>query len=312
MPRMTLVHLDTDLGGDADDLCALAMLLGDAEVEITAVTTSADVTGQRAEFVRHALRLAGREDVPVAAGAAGFLGGIPHTLGNHDARYFPEFNFSSRNQRDPPGAAFDLLKASVAAGASVVAIGPYTNLTIFEAMRPAALAAVPVTVMGGWLGVFPEDYPRWGPNIDYNVQADRLAARIVFERVDPLIVPLRPCLDVGLRRMDLPALAQGGPLARLIALQGPFQCADSGFEELARANPALPADLLNFHWDPLACGVALGWGCFEVSELPLELVESADGSLAFEEQPGAKVRRVVTRVDVEGFRAMWLERVKSV
>ena len=40
-----LVHLDTDLGGDTDDACALALLLGQAGVELADVTTVADRTG---------------------------------------------------------------------------------------------------------------------------------------------------------------------------------------------------------------------------------------------------------------------------
>jgi inosine-uridine nucleoside N-ribohydrolase len=39
---MTSLHLDTDLGGDIDDLCALAMVLNWPEAELTAVTTVAD------------------------------------------------------------------------------------------------------------------------------------------------------------------------------------------------------------------------------------------------------------------------------
>ena len=32
--RAMLIHLDTDLGGDTDDACALALLLGQAGVEL--------------------------------------------------------------------------------------------------------------------------------------------------------------------------------------------------------------------------------------------------------------------------------------
>jgi len=42
---MTKVHLDTDLGGDIDDLCALALLLRWPGVEITGITTVIDDGG---------------------------------------------------------------------------------------------------------------------------------------------------------------------------------------------------------------------------------------------------------------------------
>ena len=305
------IHLDTDLGGDADDLCALAMLLGDPEVELAGITTSADATGQKAAFVRHALALAGRSEIPVAAGAASFLGGQPHELVNHDARYFPDFDFSTPTPRDPPGAALDLLGRSVESGAAVIAIGPYTNIAAFEAIRPGELASIRLTVMGGWLGPFPLGYPQWGPDMDYNVQADRLAARIVFERLEPLVVPLVTCLDTTLRRRDLPALRDGGPLSRLIALQGEQHATDHDVARLARGNPALPPDMLNFHWDPLACAAALLWPEIDTTPMRLALIER-DGQLAFEQSPEGKWLRVATAVDVEGFRAAWLERAMRV
>jgi inosine-uridine nucleoside N-ribohydrolase len=235
-----------------------------------------------------------------------------HTPTNHDSRYFPEFDFASPLPREHAGAAFDLIERSVGLGASVIAIGPYTNLAAFEVMRPGLLDSVPVTVMGGHVGAPPLGYPQWGANMDYNVQADRVAARIVFERLNPLIVPLRTCFEVTLRRVDIPALEVGGRLARLIALQGQLQCAANGFERLTRDNPSLPPDMLNFHWDPCACGAALRWECFETAEVALDLMEEADGSLAFEEREGAPKRQIVANVDAERFRAMWLERVLRV
>ena len=54
------VHLDTDLGGDTDDACALAMLLGWSGVELVGVTTVADPGGRRAGCVAHCLGLAGQ------------------------------------------------------------------------------------------------------------------------------------------------------------------------------------------------------------------------------------------------------------
>ncbi len=63
------VHLDTDLGGDPDDACALALLLGWPGVEIVGITTAIDPGGRRAAYVSHCLELVGRNDIPVAAGA---------------------------------------------------------------------------------------------------------------------------------------------------------------------------------------------------------------------------------------------------
>ena len=49
------IHLDTDVGGDIDDLCAMAMLLEWNDLEITGVTTTADDGGRRAGYARYVL-----------------------------------------------------------------------------------------------------------------------------------------------------------------------------------------------------------------------------------------------------------------
>jgi inosine-uridine nucleoside N-ribohydrolase len=66
------IHLDTDFGGDIDDICALAMLLrwrGEQQVEITGITTVAEIEGKRAGQVRRVLEIEGKNGIPVAAGA---------------------------------------------------------------------------------------------------------------------------------------------------------------------------------------------------------------------------------------------------
>ena len=88
---MRRFHLDTDIGGDKDDLCALAMLLGWPGVELVGVTTCSDSGGLRAGLAHYALRPAGWEGVPVMAGADGSLGGyrVPPGFSDLD-RYWPE------------------------------------------------------------------------------------------------------------------------------------------------------------------------------------------------------------------------------
>jgi purine nucleosidase len=65
---MIKVHLDTDLGGDIDDLCALAMLLRWPDIVLTGITVVGDTDGIRTGYTRHALALEGRTEIPVAAG----------------------------------------------------------------------------------------------------------------------------------------------------------------------------------------------------------------------------------------------------
>jgi purine nucleosidase len=301
---VTRIHLDTDLGSDTDDLCALAMLLGWPGAELVGVTTSTDPGGRRAGFVHHALELAGRTDVPVAAGADGSIGGLFSPILIPD--YWPE---PLPPRPSPSGAALELLEANAGSGATIVAVGPYTNLAMLEAARPGQLASAGVVVMGGHHVTPRPGLPPWGMRDDFNVQQDAVAAALVFERCDPVVVPLAVSIEVALRRAHLDALRDGGPLTRLIADQGEMHARDNGRTELPRDFPALPDDLLNFHYDPLACAVALGWDGVSVEPIPCALEREPDGLLRMEPRDGERALRTVTSVDAERFEAAWLDAV---
>lgn len=303
---MALVHLDTDVGGDTDDLCALAMLLNWPGAELAGITTSSDSGGLRAGCARYALRTAGREGVPVAAGADGSLGGYRMPPGFYDmASYWPE---PITPEPAAPGAALDLLASNAASGAAVAAVGPWTNLALLEAARPGLLASARVVVMGGYVRPPGRGLPRWGPDLDYNVQQDTVAARLVWERCSPILVPLDVCLEVTLRGEHLPRLREGGPLARLVALQSELHGADQDMPAMGRRFERLPDDLLNFQYDPLACAVACGWDGAGIEELQLS-ARLEGGVLTFPESPGGRPTRVVTSVDARRFEREWLSAV---
>jgi inosine-uridine nucleoside N-ribohydrolase len=300
---VTRIHLDTDLGSDTDDLCALAMLLGWSGVELTGITTSTDPGGVRAGFVAYALELAGRTDVPVAAGAAGSLGGFFVPLAF--PAYWPE---PIKPRPDLPGRALELLAGSVDAGSIVVAIGPYTNLAVFEAWRPGTLAETGTVVMGGHVPPAAEGLPPWGMRDDFNVQQDAVAARVVFERCAPVVVPVPTCLRVAVRGRHVDPLRAAGPLGRLLADQAEAHASDQRMTELPSAYPALPHDLLNFQYDPLACAVATGWDGVTIEDVPVEL--SWDGPmLRMQARRGALPLRIVTEVDAPRFEDAWLDAV---
>jgi purine nucleosidase len=296
------VHLDTDLGGDTDDLCALALLLGSPDVEVVGITTVADAEGRRRGMVEHALKLAGQTGIPVASGAAGFLGGFAHFPGVQDARYWPGL---ADLRPGPPREAIELLETNARSGATVIAIGPFTNLAVLETLCPGVFSNCQVFVMGGYLGKPEPGWPQWPASYDYNIQADRLAARIVFDRLRPAFTSLNITQRTALRRRDLPALRAGGPLARLLAVQAELHAADHDTPKLAAENPMLPHDILNFQYDSLACAAALGWDCVTIGEEQLELVQR-DGELQFERGAGP-VRRHVSSFDPDAFARRWLQ-----
>lgn len=303
------VHLDTDFAGNPDDAFALAMLLGWPDVDITGVTTVADPDGRRAGYVKHVLRLVGRDDVPVASGAAvsgttGLpMGGLPHAQRYWGGPVDPLLS--------PSGAAVELLDRSIGKDATVVAIGPYTNLAELERVRPGRLAAVPVYAMGGWLGPLDPDLPAWEPRRDWNVQCDTDAAVTLLRCTDVTWVPIAVTARAHLRATHVARLDAGGSLGSLLARQARAHAVERDLASLARDHAELPADLLAFMHDPLTCAVALGWPGVRVEPVALRAVIDADG-LRFDRSPGGHPSRVVTAVDGPAFVDRWLAAVESI
>lgn len=131
---MTKLHLDTDIGGDIDDLCALAMLLKWPGLDLTGITTVADEDGRRAGYAKYAQAMAGREAIPVAAGADVSLGCYRFKPGYpKEEDYWPEPMSRHPGKLDE---ALELLKKSVEQGLIIAGIGPYANLYLLE--RPGA------------------------------------------------------------------------------------------------------------------------------------------------------------------------------
>ncbi len=299
------MHLDTDIGGDPDDVCALALLLA-CGVDISGITTCTEQAGRRAGYVHEALRLAGRGGIAVAAGAEEGVRGLRLTPGfPDDQRYW------GRDIPPAPGApdaAIDLLDASIGAGATIVAIGPYTNLALLEARRPGRLAQASLVLMGGCVGHLEDGLPPWGPREDWNMNLDPAATRLVFASSTPTIVPLNVTAQVHLRARDLPRLHAGGPLAGLMARQAVAHDGEYNNSGLSREHPRLPDDLLNFHHDPLASAVAIGWDGVQIEELPLRL-EDQNGFPVLRLASDGKRVPVVTGVDGDRFAQFWLDSV---
>ncbi len=304
----TQVHLDTDLAGDIDDLCALALLLRWPDVAMTGLTTVADGGGQRAGYAHYVLGLAGRADIPVAAGADAALPyyreypGLP----DHNA-YWPE---PVPPAPGPIDTALDLLQASIEAGALIIAIGALTNLRLLEERQPGLLARARLVTMGGYVFPVRAGFPRWGNAMDYNFQSDVESARLVLERATPTLVPLSVTVETYLRRAYLPRLRAAGPLGELIARQAEAFAVEYNNEAVHGVTCAgLPDDLINWQHDALAVAVALGYrDGVEVRSLPLA-VSVEDTWLVERVDPRGPRYPLVVRVDGERFSEWWVEQV---
>jgi inosine-uridine nucleoside N-ribohydrolase len=305
---MRKLHLDTDIGGDSDDLCALAMVLHWPDVELLAVTTNSDDQGKRAGCARYTLKLAGREDVAVAAGADVSLDcyrvrpGLPD-----EAVYWPE---PIPPAPTPLDHALALLERSIEQDAILVAIGAYTNLALLEKRLPGILRRANLYLMGGYVYPPRAGFPAWGYDMDWNVQVDVESAYVVLQNSNPTLIPLSVTVETALRRAYLETLRQAGPLAQLIARQAEAFARDEMMEErYGQTCPSLPQDIINFQHDPLACAIALGWNDgIEIQELPLQ-TEIKDGWLHQRVADEGTPTRVVTRVDGDKFSEFWLHTV---
>ena len=287
------VHLDTDFGGDTDDACALAYLLARDDVDLVGVTTVADADGRRAAYVRYLLELAGRAGVPVAAGAARSLTTGEQAEPEHgDWPNLPPVP-------EPPGAALDLLDRSIAAGAAVIGIGPFTNLAAYETLRPGRLRAP--TLMAGYADPPAPGLPPWGPEHDFNNQWDRRAYEIVLA-TRPTLATLPATLVTWARSADVPRLRAAGPVGGLLADQLVAHRRRNG----RPPGDALPDDLLNFQFDPAACAVALGWPGATVEDTAVRL--TPDGAVA--RDPAGYPVRLLTVLDGAAFNSHWLDTIE--
>jgi inosine-uridine nucleoside N-ribohydrolase len=290
-----------------DDVCALALLLQWHDLEITGVTTTAEEGGRRAGYVREVLALAGRSDIPYAAGA---------DLADGCCRYetlgYPadEDNWGKPVSPQPGSvdAAIELMRHSAEAGATLVGIGPFTNFRLLDEKYPGILKDAPLTLMGGYVYDVPPEYHQWDKHDDWNIQLDVVSARYVLERARPTLVTLTVSGQTALRRAYLSRLAQAGALGELLVRQAELFARENGFEaKFGAVCSGLPDDIINFQHDSLACAIALGWRAgVEIDTVPLRL-EERDTYLYEIPDPAGIPTRVITKIDGDRFNEYWLD-----
>jgi inosine-uridine nucleoside N-ribohydrolase len=169
------ILLDCDPGHD--DAIAILLALASPEVELSGITTvSGNQTLEKttANAIR-VLELVGRADVPVAAGAdrplvrERFVAAYVHGETGLDGPDLPPAQGAPVTEH-----AVDFLAERVA-GATLVAVGPLTNVALLLAMHPDARPER-IVLMGGAIAE-----GNVTPAAEFNIWADPEAARRVFE-----------------------------------------------------------------------------------------------------------------------------------
>jgi len=179
--------IDTDIGSDIDDALAIAFALRRPELEVVGITTCAGDVVARARLAMKLLRVAGRTDVPVAAGYEFPLATVgPQTwrdyldgkgLGRHRLTHTayvkdgdPEATCEVR--RDAVQLIIETVEAHPGE-VGIVVIGPYTNVAAALAMQPSIAPKIKfIAMMGGELAIH---------RLEHNIKSDAQAAGIVFE-----------------------------------------------------------------------------------------------------------------------------------
>jgi inosine-uridine nucleoside N-ribohydrolase len=206
------VLLDCDPGHD--DAIALLLALGSDELELRGVTTVAGnqtLEKTTANAIR-VLELAGRAEIPVAAGAARPLVREPRVAADvHGETGLDGPDLPPPQNEPSPQHAVDFLAERVA-GATLIATGPLTNVALLLARYPKAKPER-IVLMGGAIAE-----GNVTPAAEFNIWADPEAAHRVFTSgLDVTMVGL----DVTHRALVTPAhagqLREAGRIGTVVA-----------------------------------------------------------------------------------------------
>ncbi len=299
--------IDCDPG--VDDATALLMAFASPELELLAITTvagnvSAELTARNACLVR---QIAGREDVPVFAGAAQPLVRVPveagHFHGESGLGSLPLFEpMRPPAEGHAANVIVETVMARPAGTVTMVTIGPMTNLALAMRLEPRLAGRLArIVAMGG--------ARREGGNItasaEYNIYADPHAAHVVFESGCPVVV------------MGLDATHQvRATETRIAAIEAVGTRAAEAVAELLRFSRRVERDVV---WgldaplhDPCTIAYLLKPELFETRpcRMTVEMVSPLTlGHTAVEFRSETPNAQWATRVDADGLFALLTERL---
>jgi inosine-uridine nucleoside N-ribohydrolase len=212
------VLIDCDPG--QDDALALLLALGSPELDVIGVSAVAgnQTVDKTAVNALRVLELAGRSDIPVAAGAERPLVGNlvvaadAHGESGLDGVDLPPPSASAvaEHAKDFLAAQLDASEAPV----TLVALGPLTNLAVLLEEHPAAAAKVErVVLMGGAIHEGNQT-----PSAEFNIWIDpEAAARVFGSGLDVTMVGLDVTNKAVLSNADADGLRGAGPVAEAAA-----------------------------------------------------------------------------------------------
>jgi inosine-uridine nucleoside N-ribohydrolase len=302
------VLIDCDPG--QDDALALLLALGSPEVRVLGVTTVAgnqtlDKTTANALRV---LELAGREDIPVAAGADGPLAGeLVVAADAHGETGLDGVDLPPPSTEPVAEHAVDFLAAVLERSeepVTLVPLGPLTNVALLLEHNPEAAAQIErIVLMGGAIREGNQT-----PSAEFNIWIDPEAAARVFESgLDVTMVGLDVTNKAILRKVDAASLRGSGPVGDAAAAMLEFYL---GFYNKAYEHGGAPIH------DALALAYVFRPELLTVEDRHV-VVDATAGpcrgrtvvDMRRRTKGPAANAHVAVDVDVEGFRALLLERL---
>jgi purine nucleosidase len=237
---MERIILDVDSAGD--DILAVLFAAASPYVKLEAVTTVTGAAGpieQVTNVVLNTLSLAGRDDIPVHAGAWRPI--VGHAKADMEAPVHFEKRLTARfgdrlrkfnppapapARKATPGHAVDFIIDTVMSNPgeiTLVTTGPLTNAAMALLQEPRLAGALKrLLVLGGTF----QTPGNMTPVTEYNIWADPEASRIVLNaEVDKILVPLDICEDNRVATAmltrddiaDMQAVAKNNPVVDMIA-----------------------------------------------------------------------------------------------
>jgi inosine-uridine nucleoside N-ribohydrolase len=306
---VTPLLIDCDPG--LDDALALLLALASPEVEVLGVTAVAgnQTVEKTTANAMKVLELAGRTDIPVAAGAARpLVGELVVAADAHGETGLDGPALPAPAARPVEAHAVDFLADTLLAAhepVTLLALGPLTNIALLLALRPEAVERVHrLVLMGGAIGP-----GNMTPAAEFNTWTDPEAAHRVFTSdLDVTMVGLDVTNRAVLTREDADLLRGSGAVADAVAAMLDFYL---GFYLEAYEHGGAPIH------DAVAMAYVMDPALLTTFRRPVEIEltgPSRGGTLVdmrrrHDLPPGNA--RVAVDVDIDGFRKLLLGRLAN-
>jgi len=298
--------LDTDIGTDVDDALALAFALRHPSIRLRAVTTVSGDTVRRARIAKKLLRIAGRDDIEVAAGERGEQSQQQRSAeaGHEDAMLGDDVADPGLSGRD---AVTLLLDACEGGGTTVATVGMQSNISAALERDPSFGHELDLLAVMG--GVFaPVRFLGIGlpPSVDHNLNVDQPASlRALNAGISTLYVPCDVTFHTWLTARHLDRLRDGDALCRELARHVDIWTPAMR----ARGRGIVPPENVCLLHDPLAVACIVDRRFVTVERLPVTVAMHHGHIRTFIDPADGAEADVVRSVDAEAFAEYWLETV---